>query len=525
MSVTKINTRIKKPDLSPMLYSKLPPQAPDLEGVVLGAVMLEPQKLDEVMEIITSEECFYSDANQRIYLSIRRMYERGARIDTMTVCAELRKNSELEMVGGSYYVTSLTRDVVSAAHIEEHARIIMQKYAARDLIRMAGDIISQAYEDTTDVFDLIDTVSDYSNQITDKMIKKQYTHIQGPVNKLIASTTEKVFAEEKMFGVPTGFKELDYVTGGWQPTDLILLAARPAVGKTAFALNILLGAVGLRIHDIRVNNFSQIVQDLLDSGKARSVAIFSLEMATEQLLQRMLANVCNLEYKRIKNGTISEVELRHFNAVCQQLGRLPIFFDDNASLNMTALRAKAKKLKKKHNVGLIIIDYLQLMEGEKYAGNREQELSKISRDLKKLAKDLEIPIIALSQLNRAVEGRANNTPQLSDLRESGALEQDADVVMFLYGNPEKVIKERPYKANERHLGFRKHRSGKCADLIYEFEGSYQRFNREELTVMDVDYKEVPGHEVRAVPSATFEQIKAAEDLKTKIDEPSDELPF
>jgi Replicative DNA helicase len=222
----------------------MPPQATELENAVLGAIMLEPERMNDVMEIIHNEECFYSEANQRIYAAIQRMHNRGARIDIITVCEELKKSNEIEAVGGVYYVTSLTRDVVSSAHIEEHALILMQKYAARDLIKMAGDLICSAYDESSDVFDLIDRVSSYSTEITDKLIKRQFEHIKLPMHKLIINTIEKVNAVVKMFGVPTGFEQLDAITGGWQPTDLIILAARPSVGKTAFALNLLLGAVG-----------------------------------------------------------------------------------------------------------------------------------------------------------------------------------------------------------------------------------------------------------------------------------------
>jgi len=233
---SKLNSRTKKPDLSPLLYGKMPPQAPDLEGAVLGAIMLEPQKLAEVLEIIQSEECFYADANQRIYGAIRRLFDKGSRIDFMTVCEELRKNSELEMVGGSYYVTSLTRDIVSSANIEEHARIVMQKYIMRELIRMSGDVISDAYEDTTDVFDLLDKAETNLYEITDKHLRKNFSSINSILAKTIHEIEAQAGKNDELTGTPSGFVDLDRVTSGWQKTDLIILAARPAVGKTAFAL-------------------------------------------------------------------------------------------------------------------------------------------------------------------------------------------------------------------------------------------------------------------------------------------------
>ncbi|MEZ5045367.1 MAG: replicative DNA helicase [Chitinophagaceae bacterium] len=447
----KIGSRTKKPDLSPLLYGKLPPQAPDLENAVLGAIMLEPQKLAEVLEIIQSPTCFYSDANQRIYAAIRRLFDQGSRIDFMTVCEDLRKNSELEMVGGSYYVTSLTRDIVSSANIEEHARIVMQKYIMRELIRMSGDVINEAYEDSSDVFDLLDKAETNLYEITDKHLRKNFMGINSILARTIHEIEQQVNKKDDLTGVTTGFKGLDQLTSGWQKTDLIILAARPAVGKTAFALNLIMNAA-------------------LHPTNPTGVAFFSLEMSAGQLVKRMLSAVTEVHLGKITKGNLVEHEIIQLHQRMSKLSNASIFIDDQAALNIFELRAKCRRLKQKHNIGLVIIDYLQLMQGSvDKGGNREQEISKISRDLKGLAKELEIPIIALSQLNRAVENRKESKlPQLSDLRESGAIEQDADMVMFLYRPEYHGIEKDNEGNNIRHgetwINIAKHRNGKT-DIV------------------------------------------------------------
>lgn len=489
----------------PVIYGKLPPQAPDLEGAVLGAAMLEPQCLEELAEIIQNPEVFYSDANSRIYSVLLDMYQRGSRIDFMTVCDELRKRNELEMVGGSCYVTSLTRDVVSSAHVEEHARILMQKFISREIIRFSGDTLGEAYEDATDCFDLMDKVGDFALQLSDQVIRKNYVQVGRSVSAVLEDTLRLMNSDYRLTGVPTGFRELNRVTGGWKKTDLIILAARPAVGKTAYLLNLAMNAA-------------------LDEEKPTAVGIFSLEMSVGQLTQRMLANYADVPLSRIKNGELSQEEFGMLTQKAQTVARLPIYIDDTATLNTIELKAKARRMKRVHNVGLIIIDYLQLMKGDSnQGGNREQEISKISRELKILAKTLEVPIIALSQLNRSVEGRADQAPKLSDLRDSGAIEQDADMVLFLYGHPKEYLKRFPYKAHERNLSIAKHRDGKLADFIYDFAGDVQRFHREELSVLDVSYEETK--------NSTFTQPAAISSAPAAIPEATtpggiqDELPF
>ena len=424
MDLTNLNKDRKQKrrssfDLGTMVYGKVPPQAKDLEEAVLGAIMLEKTAFDTVVEIL-KPECFYVDAHQRIFSAMQSLSNKSQPIDILTVVEELRSREELEMVGGPYYVTKLTNTVVSAANIDAHARIILQKFIQRELIRISGEIISDAYEDSTDVFDLLDDAESKLFEITNNHLRKDYNSIDTILVNTIKRIEDLRQRNEDVTGVPSGFAGLDRVTYGWQNTDLIILAARPAVGKTAFALNLARNAA-------------------MHPSKPTPVALFSLEMSAGQLVQRILSAESEIWLEKIARGKMEEYEMKQLYARgIQRLSQAPLFIDDTPALNIFELRAKSRRLKNKHNIGLIIIDYLQLMSGtgENRNANREQEISNISRNLKSLAKELNVPIIALSQLSRAVEQRGakegSRIPQLSDLRESGAIEQDADMVMFLY---------------------------------------------------------------------------------------------
>lgn len=424
MDLTNVNKDRKQKrrsaiDLGTMVYGKVPPQAKDLEEAVLGAIMLEKNAFDAVIEIL-KPECFYVEAHQRIFKSMQSLANKSQPIDILTVAEELRFKEELEMVGGPYYVTKLTNAVVSSAHIEAHARIILQKFIQRELIRISGEIIGDAYEDSTDVFDLLDDAESKLFEITNNHLRKNFDTIDSVLVKTIQRIEDLRHKNEDVTGVPSGFSGLDKVTYGWQNTDLIILAARPAVGKTAFALNLARNAV-------------------MHPTKPTAVALFSLEMSAGQLVQRILAAESEIWLEKIARGKLEEHEMKQLYARgIQRLAQAPLFIDDTPALNIFELRAKCRRLKNKHNIGMVIIDYLQLMSGtgENRSANREQEISNISRNLKALAKELNIPIMALSQLSRAVEQRGakegSRVPQLSDLRESGAIEQDADMVMFLY---------------------------------------------------------------------------------------------
>ena len=442
--------RIKgSPDLSStMLFGKKPPQAPELEEAVLGAIMLEKGAFDVVSEIINTPECFYNPQHQRIYSAMMGLAQKNMPIDMLTVVEELRRRNELEMVEGPYTVARLTNAVVSSAHIETHARILIQKFVQRELIRISSEVLNDSYEDSADAFNLLDEAEAKLFDISNSFAKRNFDEISNVLTATVNRIEELRNKTEGLSGVPSGFTHLDKITNGFQPTDLIIIAARPSVGKTAFALNLARNAA---MHPVRPT----------------PVAVFSLEMSNGQLVQRILSATSEIHMEKIARGQLADYEMEQLYAKgITKLANAPILLDDTAALNVFELRAKARRMVNKHKVGMIIIDYLQLMSGssENRNMNREQEISNISRSLKGLAKELNIPIIALSQLSRAVESRkeGNKIPQLSDLRESGAIEQDADMVMFLYRPEYYEINQNEHgEANkgETLIKIAKHRNG------------------------------------------------------------------
>lgn len=450
-----------KIDFNSIMYGKVPPQAIELEEAVLGAIMLETDKLAETLEIIQATDCFYVEAHQKIYACIRNLFDKGIPVDLLTVSEELRKNDELELVGGAYYLTKLTMNVVSSANVEHHARIIMEKFIMRELIRNSSDIIGSAYDASTDVFDLLDTAETRLYDITDKHLRKNFISLKEVLVKTVKEIEEAKNKKDDVTGVPTGFQELDKLTSGWQKNALIVVAARPAVGKTAFCLNLAMNAA-------------------MNSSKPFPVAFFSLEMGAGELVKRMLAAQTEVNMDAITKGRMQDHEFIQMQQRMSKLASSPIYLDDQAAINIFELRAKARRLKQRHGIEMIIIDYLQLMSGSSAnGGNREQEISKISRDLKSLAKELAIPIIALSQLNRSVESRTTSkVPQLSDLRESGAIEQDADMVIFLY-RPEYYGVNNDENGQsiegETHIYIAKNRSGSTDTVKLKFIKEYQKF--------------------------------------------------
>ena len=437
---------------------RIPPQATDLEEVVLGALMLEEEAVNEVIDIL-SPEAFYLDKHQKIFAAIKSLFGKSEPIDIMTVTNELKQSGELEMVGGAYYIAKLTNRVVSAANIEYHARIIMQKHIQRQLILISSDMIHEAFEDTSDVFDLLDKAENNLFQISENNLRRSYDSMQDLVSKAIKEIQNAKNGDDKLRGVPSGYTELDRITQGWQKSDLIILAARPSMGKTAFALNLARNAAV---------NFN------------RPVAFFSLEMSSIQLVTRLISTETSLTADKLRSGDFAEYEWQQLNTKVTPLTDAPIFIDDTPQLSIFELRAKCRRLKQQHDIQMIFIDYLQLMtaKGGDKGLNREQEISTISRSLKSLAKELEIPVLALSQLSRSVEQRpGSKKPILSDLRESGAIEQDADMVMFIY-RPEY------YKdgadAEDKPKGYSiidiaKHRNGKLGEVELRFVGQYARF--------------------------------------------------
>lgn len=465
MDLTSLNKdrKRRKPalDMSTMVYGKVPPQAKELEEAVLGAIMLEKSAFDTVTEIL-KPECFYVEAHQQIFRTMQMLQQKSTPIDILTVVEELKTQGQLDVVGGPYYVTKLTNAVVSTANIDAHARIVLQKFIQRELIRISGEIIGDAYEDSTDVFDLLDDSETKMFNITNNYLKKNFEDIGNVLAKTINRIDELRTKTEDISGVPSGFPTLDRITYGWQPTDLIILAARPSVGKTAFALNLARNAA-------------------LNPTKPVPVGFFSLEMSAAQLVQRILSAESEIKMEKISRGKLEEYEYQQLHSKgIKKLETAPIFIDDTAALNIFEFRAKARRLVNKHNVGIIIIDYLQLMSGSADKNsNREQEISTISRNLKALAKELSIPIIALSQLSRAVETRKESKmPQLSDLRESGAIEQDADMVMFIY-RPEyyEVMNNEHGESTqgETHIRIAKHRNGSLETVKLRAKLEIQKF--------------------------------------------------
>ena len=436
---------------------RIPPQAVDLEEVVLGALMLEKEAVNEVIDILTPE-AFYKEAHQKIFKAIKDLFGKSEPIDILTVTNELKQTGELESVGGAYYISKLTNRVVSAANIEYHARIIMQKHIQRELIVISSETINKAFEDTTDVFDLLDQAENSLFQVSENNLRRSYSSMQDLVGRAITEIQNAKNSDQKLRGVPSGYTELDRITQGWQKSDLIILAARPSMGKTAFALNLARNAA-VDFH--------------------RPVAFFSLEMSSVQLVTRLISTETSLTADKLRSGDLAEHEWQQLNTKVTPLIDAPIYIDDTPQLSVFELRAKCRRLKQQHDIQMVFIDYLQLMTAKtERGGNREQEISMISRSLKALAKELEIPVLALSQLSRNVETRpGSKKPILSDLRESGAIEQDADMVMFIY-RPE-------YYKNEQEnpdlpqgftvIDIAKHRNGKLGEVNLKFVGQYARF--------------------------------------------------
>lgn len=435
---------------------KLPPQAIDLEEAVLGALMLEKNALTTVIEFLRPEH-FYADAHSEIYQAIIDLFKSSDPVDMRTVVAQLRKNGKLEIVGGAYSIAELTAKVSSAANIEYHARIIIEMAIKRNLIQIASQVHHEAYEDTTDVFELLDKTEQSIYKIADANLRKNYDDMKSLMYRAITELQERKNHKDGLTGVPSGFSRLDRVTSGWQKSDLIIIAARPGMGKTAFIVSALRNAAV----DF---NFP--------------VAIFSLEMASLQLVNRLISAEAELESEKIKKGNLAEFEWQQLVHKTNRLSSAPIFIDDTAALSILELRAKCRRLKAEHNVQLIVVDYLQLMKGE-MAGNREQEIASISRALKGVAKELNVPVIALSQLSRGVETRGGDKrPQLSDLRESGSIEQDADIVMFLY-RPEyyklTVDDEGMPTQGMAEVIIAKNRNGSLENVKLKFIGKYTKF--------------------------------------------------
>jgi len=463
--LSKKNHRIDQVNID---IGKVPPQAIELEEAVLGAIMLEKDAVISVLDILQPLS-FYKEAHQKIYRAIVDLSSNQKPIDILTVTEELRSKKELEEVGGPFYITQLTSRVASAAHIEYHARIVAQKFIQRELIRVSTDIQSRAYDDSIDVDDLLDMSEQELFEIAEGNIKRETARINVLMQMAIEQIEEASKREDSLSGVPSGYTKLDRITSGWQKSDLIIVAARPSMGKTAFALSM--------ARNISVEH-------------NKPVAVFSLEMSSLQLVNRLIVSETELPSNRIRNGNLDEKEWKQLDAKIKSLVEAPLFIDDTPAISIFELRAKCRRLKLQYNVELIIVDYLQLMSGPVEArGNREQEVSNISRSLKAIAKELNIPIIAISQLNRSVEMRSGSKrPQLSDLRESGAIEQDADMVIFIH-RPEKYGITEDADGNSTvglaEIIVAKHRNGPVGDIQLRFRDETAKFV--ELDDMEIDY--------------------------------------
>ncbi|MCT2407824.1 replicative DNA helicase [Chryseobacterium antibioticum] len=442
---------------------KMPPNAVDFERLVIGTFLIDKKGLDHSIDLLTPE-VFYDPRHQVIFSTILKLYEANHPVDLMTIIQELKKEDKLSQAGGDHYLIDLTMGVSSSAHIEYHVRVILEKYILRSLINVSANVIDSSYKESTDVFELLDKAEQSFFEITNGTIKKGFDTANSLVKQAI-ETIKSLKDKEGLSGVPSGFRDIDKETGGWQNSDLIIIAARPAMGKTAFLLSM--------ARNIAVDHKIPMV-------------LFSLEMASVQLITRMIASETKISSEKLRKGTLDDEEWQRLFSNVSELENAPLFIDETPSLSIFDFRAKCRRLVMQHGVRLIMVDYLQLMTaggGGKGVGNREQEISMISRSLKAIAKELNVPVIALSQLSRSVEARPGKRPQLSDLRESGAIEQDADIVSFIFrpeyykiavwDNDEEGA-ETPTE-NQAELIIAKHRNGATADVRLSFLKHFARF--------------------------------------------------
>jgi replicative DNA helicase len=434
---------------------KIPPQAIDLEKAVLGAIMIEKGAIETATELLRPE-MFYTDGHQMIYRAFLDLESKSQPIDILTVIDYLKARNELEAAGGSYYITTLTNDVVSSAHLDKHCRKLVEKYVLRELIKIGGTLYAKGYDETSDPFELIELCEKSLLDINLNLKVKDFLHIGSTLIEVYGELEELRHRDYFLTGITTGFKELDKTLCGWQKSDFVILAARPKCGKTAMALSFGLNA----------------------AKAGNGVGFFSMEMSAPQLVKRLLANEAEMYLQSLRDARLTEEQMKHlFSNGVQKLGGLPFFIDDTAALSVADFKARARRMVRKEGVKLLIVDYLQLMQPDKNrkAGSREQEVSQIARSMKIAAKELNVPIIALSQLSREVEKRGNHVPQLSDLRESGSLEQDADIVAFLYKPSEDDIKADLSKEKQVFFKLAAYRNGEPKTIEFEFEGIHQRF--------------------------------------------------
>jgi replicative DNA helicase len=436
---------------------RVPPQAIEIEEAVLGAMLIEKEALAKALEVL-DDTAFYKPAHQKIFKALIELFNRSEPVDLITLTEELRRQGELEHVGGEYYLSELTTKVSSAANVKYHAHIVLERALMRQLIQASSEVATRAFSETEDALGLLDEAEQKIFNISEQRMKKSFIAMDTAVHQTMEMLQSIHGKHGGVTGVPSGFHKLDELTGGFQSSDFIIIAGRPSMGKTAFALSIARNAA-------------------LHGDKPTAVGMFSLEMSTQQLVMRLMCAEARVDAHKVRTGRLPEDEWKKLSMSVGRLYTAKIFIDDTPGLNILELRAKARRLKVEHNIGLLIVDYLQLMQGPRNIQSREQEISSISRSLKGLAKELNLPVIALSQLNRSVESRNDKRPALSDLRESGAIEQDADVVMFV-NRPEMFgIQEDEGESTEglAEIIIGKQRNGPTDTVKLQFIKQYARF--------------------------------------------------
>ena len=449
---------------------RVPPQAVDVERYVLGATLIDPEAMSIATEILPVD-AFYLPKHKQIYQALLDLSAKGQPTDVIAVAEQLKATKQLDFVGGLPYLNDLTEHIATSANTEYHARIISQKALLRNLIGAKGKRITEAYDTATDAFELLDAAEKDLFSISESQVRRSAKNLKDAVRETIDHIQSIADRPDGLSGTTSGFTDLDKLTGGWQDSDLIIIAGRPSMGKTAFALACARNAA-------------------LASQNPISCAIFSLEMSARQLTQRLLTSEAKVNAQNARTGKLSQNDLHAVVDAAGKLGLAPIFIDDSDGLGILELRAKCRRLKSEHNIGLALVDYLQLMEGQANKDNREQEIANISRSLKGLAKELDIPVIALSQLNRNAEDRKDRRPQLSDLRESGAIEQDADVVAFIYRASYYGIeadKDGHSTKGVAEIIVGKHRNGPTGTVKLNFETDFARFSNLEVYRRQEDY--------------------------------------
>jgi len=444
---------------------KIPPQSLDAEMAVLGSMLLDRDAVSRAVEFLKDESCFYKEANRKIYSAIVKLYDENKGVDLITLTEELRRMNALDEVGGPGYLTGLTSSVPTSANIMYYAKIIREKMLLRKLINASTQIATDCYDSGQDVDTLVDRAEQIIFEVSSKKVEARFTHLRDIIKDSIETIDKLYQRKENITGVPTGFRDLDIKTAGLQYSDLIVMAGRPSMGKSALATSIV--------------EHAGVIEKI-------PVAFFSLEMSKEQLVQRMLCSHARVDAHKVRTGFLSQADWPKLVSAAGKLSEAPIFIDDSPGITVLELRAKARRLKAQHDIKLVVLDYLQLMQGTAGIENRQQEISEISRSLKALARELNVPLIAISQLSRAVEQRSDHRPQLSDLRESGAIEQDADLVILL-------LREEYYNPTEDNKGIAeviiaKQRNGPVGSLNLAFLGEYMRF--ENMTSRADDFLDV-----------------------------------